>query len=135
MDMLSTKYIKVSYFWPKSAKNLFVYEGCPKNWKKFKKIWEKFWFFFLHKSQFSVSYMNCANICGHWVPPPVQSRVKLLSWLKKHSIFHNHLLVFHSPIAEPTSNISQFVTNHNQTTTWNLSIFRTFLTYIYAMNE
>ena len=31
MDMLSSKYIKVSYFQPKSAKNLFACGGCIKH--------------------------------------------------------------------------------------------------------
>ena len=55
------KYIKVSYFWPNSAKKIFVYKGCPKNWKKMKK-YKKFFIFFFIKPILSIIYELCQHL-------------------------------------------------------------------------
>ena len=49
MDILPFEYIKLSYFWPKSAKKSFFVWGVSKKLKKLKKIEKNFWFFF-HKT-------------------------------------------------------------------------------------
>ena len=71
-------------------KNLFVCEGCPKNWKKLK----KFWNFFFIKSFLIIIYELCQHLGslrslwkapetktlgggGTKCPPPVQSKVKM----------------------------------------------------------
>ena len=50
MDMLPSEYIKVSYFWPKSAKKYFCLLTVP---KKLKKMEKKIQFFFIFFSLFN----------------------------------------------------------------------------------
>ena len=49
MDMLPSEYIKVSYFWPKSAKKSFCLLRVSKKLKKIEKNFEKILKFFFHK--------------------------------------------------------------------------------------
>ena len=49
MDMLPSKYIRVSYFWPKSAKNYFCVWRVSKKVKKIEKKFEKNLNFFFIK--------------------------------------------------------------------------------------
>ena len=57
--MLPPQVYKISYFWPKSAKKILV-KGVQKTEKTIEKKIE----IFCSENQFSVSYMNCANILG-----------------------------------------------------------------------
>ena len=59
MDMLPSKYIKVSYFCPQIAKKSCCLLRVSKKLKKLKKILE----FLFHKTN-SKYHMNCANIKG-----------------------------------------------------------------------
>ena len=45
MDMLPSEYIKVSYFWPKSAKKYFCLLRVSKKLKKMEKNFKNFDFF------------------------------------------------------------------------------------------
>ena len=56
MDMLPSKYIRVSYFWPKSAKKSFCVWRVSKKLKKIEKNFEKILNFFFHKnnSQYNI---------------------------------------------------------------------------------
>ena len=49
MDLLPSKYVKVSYFWPKSAKKSFCVWRVSKKLKKIEKNFEKILKFFFHK--------------------------------------------------------------------------------------
>ena len=63
MDMLPSKYIRVSYFWPKCAKRSFCVWRVSKKLKKIEKKIEKILkFFFFTKSILSIIYELCQNL-------------------------------------------------------------------------
>ena len=60
IDMLPSKYIKVNYFLPKSAKKCFcVWRVSKILKKKLKKFWKKFRIFFFTKPILSIIYELC----------------------------------------------------------------------------
>ena len=62
MDMLPSEYIKVSYFWPKSAKKSFCLWRVSKKRKKIEKNFEKNLKFFFIKSILIIIYELCQNL-------------------------------------------------------------------------
>ena len=93
MDLLPSEYIKVSYFWPKSAKKSFCLWRVSKKRKKIEKNFEKNLKFFFHKNiskyniwivptfgvpQITLEGSRDQNLRGgHWVPPPYKVGLKV----------------------------------------------------------
>ena len=87
MDMLPSEYIKVSYFWPKSAKKSFCLLRVSKKLKKIEKNFEKILNFFFIKLIINIIHELCqhlGSLRSLWKAPEtktlgggdVQSRVK-----------------------------------------------------------